>query len=290
MAHNQLPVFYNPKMFVEEAQPSPSSKKPRLLVEQWLDNHYPIEIIDFPALEVEKFYLAHERRHVDDILSLRKKNGMQTRSAQLRDSLFYTNSSILNAAHYVMRESKPVAISPTSGFHHAEHAKAMGYCTFNGLMITAIDLLQRGIKKVGILDCDQHYGNGTAEIIEKFGLEKQVIHITSQQDYWPLPVYRDEFFEKLPNFFTAFKSCDILLYQAGADCHIEDPFGGFLTTEQMALRDKIVFEQCRANSLPVVWNLAGGYQEQADGLGGTQIDKVLELHTNTLMECIKVYG
>ena len=62
---------------------------------------------------------------------------------------------------------------------------------------------------------------------------------------------------------------------------VDDMFGGYLTSEQMRLRDEIVFKFCKKNNIPVAWNLAGGYQ--------TPIQKVLELHETTLKECIKVY-
>ena len=54
--------------------------------------------------------------------------------------------------------------------------------------------------------------------------------------------------------------CSVLLYQAGADPHIDDPLGGALTSSQLARRDTIVFDGCRVLGLPIAWNLAGGYQ------------------------------
>ena len=68
-----------------------------------------------------------------------------------------------------------------------------------------------------------------------------------------------------------------MLYQAGADCHVDDPLGGWLTTEQMLRRDEMVFAGLAALRVPVAWNLAGGYQ--------TPIRKVLELHDNTMGAC-----
>ena len=83
------------------------------------------------------------------------------------------------------------------------------------------------------------------------------------------------------NLKKQFHDCELLLYQAGADPHVEDPLGGFLTTEQMRMRDKIVFKVAKKLGIPIVWNLAGGYQDP--------IEKVLELHENTLLECIDTY-
>ena len=37
--------------------------------------------------------------------------------------------------------------------------------------------------------------------------------------------------------------------------------------------------------VPVAWNLAGGYQIEDDG----SIPKVLEIHDNTMRECVRVF-
>ena len=74
------------------------------------------------------------------------------------------------------------------------------------------------------------------------------------------------------------RGCDVVLYQAGADPHVNDPLGGMMTTDELRRRDELVFETCDALGLPVAWNLAGGYQVEADG----SIPAVLEIHENTL--------
>ncbi len=72
-----------------------------------------------------------------------------------------------------------------------------------------------------------------------------------------------------------------MLYQAGADPHLDDPLGGGLTSEQLARRDRIVFEGCRQTGVPVVVNLAGGYQQP--------VERVVELHVNTLRALAEVH-
>ena len=50
--------------------------------------------------------------------------------------------------------------------HHAERAKAMGFCFFSNIAIAAKYALERhGLKRVAIVDFDVHHGNGTADII-----------------------------------------------------------------------------------------------------------------------------
>jgi acetoin utilization deacetylase AcuC-like enzyme len=76
---------------------------------------------------------------------------------------------MLAAAEYAVLHNE-VVCSPTSGFHHAEYRNAGGYCTFNGLMVTALALKDAGlVNRVAILDCDAHYGNGTDSIIKQIG-------------------------------------------------------------------------------------------------------------------------
>lgn len=205
-----IPVFYDNRMAVlHDTQPSPSAKKPAVLIEQWQAKKYPIHFEPITPLAQKDFYNAHQKQHVDAIFALQKPNGMETYSQELCDTLPWTSGSLLSAAHYVLADiNRPVACSPTSGFHHAEYQSSMGYCTFNGLMLTAAELLSTGkAKKIGILDCDQHYGNGTDDIVRHLKLEDSVVHITAQKDYWPVPRYRDEFFKRLPGFLQQFTHC-----------------------------------------------------------------------------------
>ena len=62
---------------------------------------------------------------------------------------------------------------------------------------------------------------------------------------------------------------------------MDDPLGGFLTTEQLARRDQIVFSEAKAMHIPVVWNLAGGYQKP--------VYEVSKIHNAIMQACIDVY-
>ena len=79
-----------------------------------------------------------------------------------------------------------------------------------------------------------------------------------------------------------FAACDLLLYQAGADPHVDDPLGGWLTTQQLRERDRGVFQTARSLGVPIAWNLAGGYQ--------ANLRKVLDIHDNTMLECLCAYA
>src|SRR5436305_9499715 len=44
--------------------------------------------------------------------------------------------------------------------HHAERAKAMGFCFFNNVAVAAEHLRRQGAARVAIFDFDVHHGNG----------------------------------------------------------------------------------------------------------------------------------
>ena len=73
------------------------------------------------------------------------------------------------------------------------------------------------------------------------------------------------------------RGCDVILHQAGADPHIDDPVRGWLTTAQLFERDRRVLGAAQGVGMPVAWNLAGGYQ--------WPLRKVLDIHDNTMRAC-----
>ncbi len=275
----RIPVFFCPEMIAVIESYSPSAEKPAALIEQWLLQGQPVDIRAPVALSREDFYRVHYPPFVDGVLSLKRCNGFGNRSAAVAASVPFTAGAMLSAAREAIANDG-VAIAPCSGFHHACYSRNGSYCTLNGLMAAAAALKAEGLcSRVGILDCDHHYGNGTDDIIRRLGLD-WVQHYTAGSKYRE-PDQADDFLQQLPDIVRSFAKCEVLLYQAGADPHIEDPLGGWLTTAQLQTRDQIVFSTARDLGLPVAWNLAGGYQDP--------LSKVLEIHTNTLQACIDVY-
>jgi acetoin utilization deacetylase AcuC-like enzyme len=186
---------------------------------------------------------------------------------------------MLSAAQEAIR-NRQVAVAPCAGFHHACYAMASGYCTFNGLMITALALRTAAhAKRIGILDFDMHYGDGTDDIIKSLGVNF-VKHYSAGQ-WYRRASQAQQFLESIPEVVATMRDCDVILYQAGADPHVDDPLGGWLTTEQLLARDLSVFKTAHALSIPVAWNLAGGYQ--------SPLRNVLDIHDNTLRACSAIY-
>ena len=285
----KLPVFYRPEMSASTASFSPSSSKPAAAVADWLAHGLDIELLDFEPATEAQVKRAHSAEYVDAIMQGRKKNGFGNTSQDVADSLPYTSGSMVAAALHVLKHGG-LACSPSSGFHHARYAEAGGYCTFNGLMVAALEVLaQRPHARIAIVDFDMHYGDGTDDIIKRLGLSKRIYHVRAGFEFeagmgrffmWRLVdmiLSTREYFGRAP---------DLVLYQAGADQHISDPLGGLLNTEQMLNRDAYVLQSYARWRVPLVFNLAGGYQTDKAGT----IASVLTLHRNTMIQAIKAKG
>lgn len=272
-----IPVFFRSEMVAPVQGFSPSAAKPAQVVARWQELGLAIELHAPAPATVRELCLAHDERYVHDVLACRRPNGFGTTSAEVAASLPYTSGALLSAARFALAH-RVAACAPCSGFHHAGWADGGGFCTFNGLVIAARALLEEGARRVGILDCDEHYGNGTADILERLALDR-VEHFTAGE-HFHRPDQVPAFFDRLANELERMRACDVVLYQAGADPHVDDPLGGWLTTEQLEMRDARVFAALRG--VPLVWNLAGGYQRDRRGT----IEPVLEIHTNTARACI----
>ena len=64
--------------------------------------------------------------------------------------------------------------------HHATPTRAMGFCLFNNVAVTAAALAERG-ERVLIVDYDAHHGNGTQDVFWKDG---RVAYVSMHE--WPL--------------------------------------------------------------------------------------------------------
>ena len=274
-----LPILYSAAMVAESECFSPSAAKPRAVIESWNALGVPMTIREPRAISVQNLASVHDSSYVNDVIDCRRSNGFGNRSAAVAQSLFYTNGAMLGAAREALSNGR-VAIAPCSGFHHAAFDHGGGFCTFNGLMVAAKVLLDEGkVSRVGILDFDQHWGDGTHNIIHRLRLKSAIRH------YHPSGNNAERFIGEIPSIINKFADCDLVLYQAGADPHIDDPLGGWLTTAQIKERDRSVFRECSRLEIPVAWNLAGGYQRDEQD----SIRPVLDIHDNTLLVCAEAY-
>ena len=269
-------VFYDERQSVTSNDSfSPSAGKPAQVLHRWGRLGIPFAVQSFAPLTAAEIALAHDRGYVDGVLAGTRANGFGNRNPAVAAALPWVVSSMVAAACHAY-ETGESAFSPTSGAHHACYGHGGWYCTFNFLVIAAIKVHQAGAGAVGILDLDMHYGNGTADIIDKLGLE-YLRHYTFGGDHVHAGAAAELWLQRLPEIMAGFRGVDLLIVNAGVDPHIDDPLGGVLTTGQMARRDRIVFEGVRSLGVPVCVSLAGGYQKGPAG----SIGAVLRLHDTT---------
>lgn len=174
--------------------------------------------------------------------------------------------------------------------HHAESFRAMGFCIFNNIAVAAeYAIREYGLKKVVIVDCDVHHGNGTQAV---FYDRSDVFYISTHRwPYYPGTGSREEHGEGKGKGYTLnipfsagaddqeFKRVyseivipvveeykpDLILVSAGYDGHMDDPLGGLdITTDtyNWLMRQLVdTAEKCCGGKLVVV--LEGGYSVPA---------------------------
>ena len=272
-------VFFSDACVAESGSFSPSAGKPGLVVAAWQAAGLPIALHAVEPVTAADLCAVHDAAFVQGVLAGRVHSGFGNRRADVARSLPFTSGALLGAARHALAQG--VGCAPVSGFHHAHYARAGGFCTFNGLVVTAAKLLaEAAVRRVMILDLDVHYGDGTAEMLLRLDLLARVENVTFGE-WFSGPEEGDAYLARLEQEVARFPDFDLVLYQAGADVHVDDPLGGVLTTEQMQRRDRLVFRAAAGCGVPVAWNLAGGYQ--------TPVEKVIALHTQTLQECAAAY-
>ena len=301
-----IKVVYAEKQVADSgSKTSPSASKPKYMAEALKKHDVVSSIVEFvepEAVTLDDIKRCHDAKFVDEVMTLKRPNGFGTIKQSVVDSLPYTNGAMYTAAKLAIKEKVPTA-ALVSGFHHAGYNgfERFGYfCTFNGLMIAATKLVEQdGFKRVAIIDCDMHYGNGTDDILLRMNEVWATIELTgkpSEAKYLNMTFgamftnptqAKDylEYFDVVRDTLEEFKP-DVILYQSGADVHVNDPFGGVLTEEEMFQRDKLMFTIAKDLNIPIAWDLAGGYQVEPNG----SCDYVLKLHMNTFLACKEVYG
>ena len=272
-----IPVFYSPNQTApHNISFSPSAQKPARVVQAWIDTGIPLSIVAPDPATIDELARAHNRAYVEGVLTGRVENGFENTLPEVNATLPWTSGSLRSAVMHAARTGES-CFSPTSGFHHSHYEFGHGFCTFNGLMVAAFALrVENPAARVAIIDCDRHHGDGTEDIIARTSSASWISHYTFGA-HRITPSNAEGWLADLPDIVgRTIEGCIVAIYQAGADPHIDDPLGGLLTSAQMAKRDNVVFTECAQRGIPVVTNLAGGYQ--------TPVDKVVALHVQTLRE------
>ena len=168
-----------------------------------------------------------------------------------------------------------IAVNLSGGTHHAFSDHGQGYCWLNDSVIAARAMqTERLVKKMLIIDCDVHQGNGTAAIVKDdpsiftfsihgknnfpYQKEQSDLDIALENDADDA-IYLKALVNGLKVSLNA-AGADLAIYLAGADPYLDDRFGRLaLTKKGLAQRDRCVFQSCLEAGLPTAVTMAGGY-------------------------------
>lgn len=171
--------------------------------------------------------------------------------------------------------------------HHAEPARAMGFCMFNNIAIGAAHARAAyGLERVAVMDFDVHHGNGTQAMFEN---DAGLMYLSTHQGHFypgtglasehgvadnivnaPLAAlsgsaeFRAAFDETILPALERFRP-ELLLISAGFDAHAADPLAQLRLTEAdfaWATRQLMQVAERHAKGR-VVSALEGGYDLHA---------------------------
>jgi acetoin utilization deacetylase AcuC-like enzyme len=244
-----------------------------------------------PAASEEELLLVHPHSHVEAIRRLSLGGGGAIDADTFAGERSY--DAALHAAGGACAMTRALlggeaevgfcALRPPG--HHAEPARAMGFCLFDNVAVAAaLAIAELGLERVFILDWDVHHGNGTAEIfrhrddvlfasIHQGGIfpgtgaredtgsgrgKGYTINLPvpagSEEELWVSLLER----EVLPG--AARFQPQLVLISAGFDAHRDDPLAEcLLETESFGRLATIVRGAARSWGAPVGAVLEGGY-------------------------------
>ena len=179
--------------------------------------------------------------------------------------------------------------------HHAEPARAMGFCLFNNVAVGAAHALANGLERVAVVDFDVHHGNGTESM---FTNDPRVLMVSTFQH--PLYPYCG-LDNPSPNMVNiplsagtggkGFRQAvtdhwmpalerhrpEMLFVSAGFDAHREDPLAGLKLVEDdyAWVTRELIGVASRFARHRIVSSLEGGYGLSA--LGRSAAEHVREL-------------
>ena len=264
---------------------------------------------DAPQASRDSLLRAHSAAHVDEILGVEVGEGQFARIDADTSMSSGSREAALRAAGAVIAAIDDVVVGRVRNAfcavrppgHHAERARAMGFCLFNNVAVGALHARTvHGFARIAVIDFDVHHGNGTQDI---FCREAGLFYASTHQSPLypgtgaasergvagnvlnvPLPPgagseeFRDAFERRVLPPLLEFAP-ELILISAGFDAHRADPLA------QLQLEDRDFYwstlEICeiagRTCSGRVVSALEGGYDLDA-------LARSVAAHVRALME------
>ncbi|MBL8165917.1 MAG: histone deacetylase [Anaerolineae bacterium] len=262
----------------------------RILAEQIIA---PDDLLVPDAATDEQILRAHDADYLERVVS-----GTLTRREILRIGFPWSSAAVersrrasggtIGACRAALTDG--VAVNLAGGTHHAGRDHGEGYCIFNDSPIAARAMQAEGrVRRVVVLDCDVHQGNGTAGILaddptiftfsihgaKNFPFRKIKSDLDIELDDGVADDVYLEMLEVGIGRALALAHADLAIYLAGADPFIGDRLGRLgLSKAGLAQRDRLVLEMCRQHGLPVAITMAGGYARD--------VEDIVDIHAQTV--------
>ena len=243
-------------------------------------------LIDFAKILIPKkasikdLTLVHDEEYIKKILdgsleaSEERRLGLKWSPELSNRSFLAVNGTLLTAKKAI---EDGIACHIAGGTHHSHYNFGSGYCVFNDLAYSSTYLIRQGhVKRILILDCDVHQGDGTARILEKndkvftcsihcknnfparkakSDLDVELEDNLDSGQY--LEILKKTLFESTKNFKP-----DLVLYDAGVDVHVNDELGKLQVDDSGLLeRDETVLKYFKNLSIPIATVIGGGYSK-----------------------------
>ncbi len=287
MYEKEIGVFFRPEMVAPVRRGySRSPLKPSLWLQHAMDSAlrpYLRVCSDFAAVDARQLRQAHTKPYVDAFVSGEpralaesSRNGW---CEAYRDSVMVKVGALVAACDEAVRLPGRMVVSPTSGDHHAQPHRGVGFCPIAGQVIAALEMHRRYGAVTAWVDLDEHFGNalrdgrtfapGLAEAVA-FNINPVGVHVD----------YLVDLRRNLSQLEAALVAgeVDLVCVGHGADSHEWDSLGGSVTTTEWMEAARMVYAtvrraaERRGRAVATVTSFFGGYRDD-------DYRSVLELHT-----------
>jgi acetoin utilization deacetylase AcuC-like enzyme len=256
-----------------------------------------------PEVTREQLLRVHDADYVDAIAAMAPQHGRVDLDGDTAMNPFSYPAALRAAGAAVLGVDLVMAGKVENAFcnirppgHHAERARAMGFCIFNNVAVGAAHALAaHGLSRVAIADFDVHHGNGTENI---FHDNPQVMLCsTFQHPFYPyvgansgndhminvpLPAgtgsegFREAVTSRWFPALEKFKP-QLLMISAGFDAHREDDMAmlGLVEADYKWVTEQLKLFAAKHCHKRIVSVLEGGYELHALGRSAMAHVKVL---------------
>lgn len=271
------------------------------LIAAGLDMH--LMHFDAPLATMEQLLLAHARPYIENLRDSTPDSGIHHLDPDTALGAHSWQAALRAAGAGILAVDLVMQARVNNAFcavrppgHHAERARAMGFCFFNNIAIAALHAIDHwGVKRVAIVDFDVHHGNGTEQILA--GHDKVLMLGSFQHPFYPysgtpalahnmvnIPMpagtdseaFRNMVSEQWLPRLQAYAP-QLILISAGFDGHLEDDMADFRLLEaDYVWITRQLMQQAEASATGrIVSLLEGGYALSALGRSVSAHIKVL---------------